>query len=70
MTVESSQPSYTVKAAAKRVRRDTRTIQRWIAGGMNCRNVAGIIVIDHDVLMEQFRARMLSNPNRKKNGDT
>jgi hypothetical protein len=36
---------------------------------MTCRNVAGIIVIDHEVLMKQFRDRMLSNPNRKTRRD-
>jgi len=64
------QPNYTVRAAAKRVQRDIRTIQRWIRDGMVCRNVAGVIVIDHPVLMEQFRARMLSNPSRKTRKDT
>jgi len=65
-----NQPTYTVKAAAKRTQRSTRTIERWIRDGMTCRNVAGIIVIDHEVLMKQFRDRMLSNPNRKKRRDT
>jgi hypothetical protein len=69
MTPDNNQPSYTVKAAAKRTGRSTRTIERWIRAGMTCRNVAGIIVIEHEVLMEQFRARMLSNPSRKASGD-
>jgi hypothetical protein len=64
------QPNYTVKAAAKRTGRTTRTIERWIRDGMTCREVAGSIVIDHKVLMKQFRDRMLSNPNRKKSDDT
>jgi len=63
------QPNYTVKAAAKRVERSTRTIERWIRDGMTCRNVAGIIVIDDPVLMKYFRERMLSNPNRKTRTD-
>jgi len=70
MTVWVNEATYTVKAAAKRTGRTTRTIERWIRDGMNCREVAGIIVIDHEVLMKQFRDRMLSNPNRKKSDDT
>ena len=69
MTPWENQPTYTVKAAAKRTQRSTRTIERWIRDGMTCRNVAGIIVIDHEVLMEHFRSRMLSNPNRKTRRD-
>ena len=69
MTLWENQPTYTVKAAAKRTQRSTRTIERWIRDGMTCRNVAGIIVIDHEVLMKQFRDRMLSNPNRKTRRD-
>ena len=63
------QPNYTVKAAAKRVRRDTRTIQRWIRAGLQCRNVAGNIIIDHEPLMEFFKAQILNNPNRKTRRD-
>lgn len=59
------QPNYTVKAAAKRFRRSTRTIERWLEGGMDHRVVAGIIVVDHEVLMSHFLARVASNPNRK-----
>jgi len=70
MTLWENQPTYTVKAAAKRTQRSTRTIERWIRDGMTCRNVAGIIVIDHEVLMKQFRDRMLSNPSRKTRRDT
>jgi len=70
MTPWENQPTYTVKAAAKRTQRSTRTIERWIRDGMTCRNVAGIIVIDHEVLMKHFRDRMLGNPNRKKCRDT
>ena len=56
-------PNYTVKAAAKRVQRNIRTIKRWIRDGMTCRQVGGLIVIDHAVLMAQMRERLLSNPN-------
>jgi len=59
------QPNYTVKAAAKRFQRSTRTIERWIHDGMRCRVVAGVIYIDHEVLMEQFKVKLATNPNRK-----
>jgi len=64
------QPNYTIKAAATRVERDTRTVRRWLADGLRCREVAGVVVIDHADLMAHFRARILSNPNRRKPGDT
>jgi len=62
-------PNYTVKAAAKRVQRNRRTIQRWIADGMEHRVIAGMIVIDADVLMREMRARCVSNPNIKTRRD-
>ena len=62
------QPNYTIRAAAERVKRSTRQIKRWLADGLRCREVAGIVVIDHADLMAYFRARILANPNRK--GDT
>jgi|GEM_PF-5175185 len=67
--LSDDQKNYTVKKAAKRVQRNTRTIQRWIRDGMKCREVAGIIVIDHAVLMAEFRARCISNPNIKTRSD-
>lgn len=70
MTEYTNQPNYTIKAASVRVGRDTRTIKRWLRDGLRCREVAGVVVIEHDALMAQFRARMLSNPNRKRRGDT
>ena len=63
------QANYTIKAAAVRVNRSTRTIKRWLRGGLRCREVAGVVVIDHAELMAEFRARILSNPNRKNGGD-
>lgn len=64
------QPNYTIKAAAARVGRDPRTVERWIRGGLACRQVAGIIVIAHDDLLRRYREQILSNPNRKKSKDT
>jgi len=60
----ADQANYTVKAAAKRVHRSTRTIERWIRDGMTCRTVAGHIIIDHTVLLAELRKRSLANPKR------
>jgi hypothetical protein len=61
-----NQANYTIKAAAARVGKSPRTIERWVRGGMRCREVAGIVVIDHADLMAQYRAKITSNPNRTK----
>ena len=56
------QPNYTIRAAAKRTGRTVRSIERWVRNGLKCREVAGIIVIDHNALMDYWRARMISFP--------
>lgn len=56
------QANYTVKAAAVRVERDVRTIERWIQKGLHCRFAGRMIVIDHDDLMAFWRKRMENNP--------
>ena len=63
--MKPNQRGWTVKAAAVRVGRNTRTIQRWIAEGMTHREVAGMIVIDHLVLMAEHRARLLQKMDLK-----
>jgi len=65
-----NQPNYTVKAAAVRAGRSTRTIERWVRDGMVCRTVAGVVVIDHPVLLAQLRKRSLANPNNNRHADT
>jgi hypothetical protein len=64
-----NQPNYTVKAAAVRAGKSTRTIERWIRDGMKCRNVAGVVVIDHPDLLAQLRARAIANPNRPRHAE-
>lgn len=64
-----NQPNYTVKAAAIRVNKTTRTIERWISSGMQCREVSGVIVIDHTTLLATLRAKLAANPNRKTRSD-
>jgi hypothetical protein len=64
-----NQPNYTIKAAATRTGKSTRTIERWIASGMHCREVAGVIVIDHTTLLATLRAKLAANPNRKTRSD-
>lgn len=58
------QPNYTIKAAAKRTEKSTRTIERWVRAGMKCRQVAGVVIIDHHDLMAFYRSKLVSNPNR------
>lgn len=65
-----NQPNYTIKAAAVRVGRSTRTVKQWIRDGLRCREVAGMIVINHTDLMAQLRAKSLSNPSRKRADNT
>lgn len=71
MTYEN-QPNYTIKAAAARTELSQRTIERWIAAGLQHRKVAGIIIIDHNTLMTYWRARMIRGTRPKKlfNDDT
>ncbi|TFC92055.1 MULTISPECIES: hypothetical protein [Cryobacterium] len=70
MTQIVNQANYTIKAAALRVNRSTRTVKRWLRDGLRCREVAGVVVIDHADLMTEFRARILANPNRKNGGNS
>jgi hypothetical protein len=70
MTEIVDQPNYTVPAAAARTGRTVRTIRQWIRDGMNCRNIGGYIVIDHDVLMANLRANAKANPSVKGRCDT
>ncbi|MEC5149166.1 hypothetical protein [Cryobacterium sp. GrIS_2_6] len=71
-----NQPNYTIRKAAERAGRTTRTISQWIRDGMECREVAGIIVIDHRVLMARLRLNAAANPSvkggttRRENGCT
>lgn len=64
------QKNYTIKAAAARLECSTRTIHRWIRGGMTCRHVAGVIIIEHEVLMARFRQWMVDNPRMRHAGTT
>ncbi|RFA14573.1 hypothetical protein B7R21_06410 [Subtercola boreus] len=66
--MSENQENYTIKAAAARVGKSTRTIERWVRHGMRCRDVAGIVVIEHSDLMAQYRIKILANPNRQKRG--
>ena len=63
-------PNYTIRAASVRTDKSIRTIERWVHDGLRCRDVSGMVVIDHNDLMEWFRARMLSNPNRRTRQDS
>ena len=67
---ELDQPNYTIKTAAKRVDRSTRTIERWIRDGMDCRTAAGQIIIDHHVLLKEYRKRILNNPNNTRHAQS
>lgn len=58
------QATYTIKTAAARTEKSTRTIKRWMRDGMPYRIVAGIAVVDHLELMKFWRTKMVSNPNR------
>lgn len=64
-----NQPNYTIKAAAARVGRSERTIERWIKGGMTCRVVAGRIVIDRSVLLAELVKQVAANPSRARRTD-
>jgi predicted site-specific integrase-resolvase len=61
----------TVDHAAKRVERDKRTIERWIAEGLLdvtvLRNLNGTIVrryVEREQLLAVYRSKILSNPTR------
>jgi hypothetical protein len=54
----------TVVAAAERVKRDRRTVERWIAAGLATTKVNGVHYIAEETLLEYFRARLLANPSR------
>jgi hypothetical protein len=59
MTEIINQPNYTIRAAALRTQRSTRSIKQWLAEGMPCREVAGMVVIDHDDLMNHLRSKII-----------
>ena len=64
------QPNYTILAAAIRTGRSVRTIERWVRDGLRCREVAGMVVIEHTDLMDTYRIRSLAYPNRKTRRET
>ena len=62
-----------IVAAAKRVKRSTRTIERWIASGdlpvHEIRNHRGTIVrryVAESDLLSALRKHLAANPNRKR----
>ena len=57
--------AYTVKGAAQRVRRSTRTIERWLSEGMPSRKHRGITVIDRDTLIAEMIRRNRANPTKR-----
>lgn len=63
--IVEDQPNYTIKAAARRVRRSTRTIEQWIADGLPSRKFRGITIIDHDPLIAEMKKRNRANPNKR-----
>lgn len=56
--------SYTVKGAAVKVRRSTRTIKRWLADGMPHRIELGLVLIRHEDLITELKQRNTANPTR------
>lgn len=48
----------TYREAARRVRRDVRTVQRWRAAGMPMRLRDGERVVDEEVLLAWWRDRL------------
>jgi len=70
MSAREDQPEYTIKAAAERASRSTRTIERWLHDGMKARVFRGIIVIAHTDLIEQMIAHNGRNPILRGRFDT
>jgi len=61
--IPPDQPNYTIRAAALRVDRSTRTVERWLHDPVDAlphRKVGGVVVIDHGPLMERYRAGFVS----------
>lgn len=58
--------SYTVKGAAARVHRSTRTIERWLSGpnGMPHEIRHGLVLIKHEDLIAELKKRNTANPTR------
>lgn len=59
------QPNYTIKAAARRVRRHPRTIEQWLSDGLPSRKFRGITIIDHAPLIAEMKKRNRANPNKR-----
>ncbi|TFD50437.1 hypothetical protein E3T43_18110 [Cryobacterium sp. Hh7] len=64
MSSPINQRTYTVKSAAARTGRTIRTIRQWIRDGMKCRNVNGMIIIDHVDLMQRYRTNIMARGHR------
>jgi len=65
MTRIPDQTHYTITAAAKRMNRSRRTIERWVAGGMKHRLTSGLVIIDHDDLIAETIRRNRENPAKR-----
>ena len=63
--LRTNQKTYTIKGAARRVDRSEVTIKTWLRQGMKRHTVAGMVVIDHDDLMQRFRTNILARARRK-----
>lgn len=66
----NDQAVYRVKDAARRANRSTRTIERWIRDGLQCRLIDGLLVIEHADLIAEMVKRNRSNPNMRGRFDT
>ncbi|WP_104128222.1 hypothetical protein [Cryobacterium sp. Y57] len=64
MSKPINQKTYTIKTAARRVKRSEWTIKQWMRDGMPRRMVAGVVVIEHDDLMVRYRANIMGNRTR------
>lgn len=62
MTGTDDRDWYTLRQAARRVRRSLRTVRRWKARGMPTRLVDRTNYVEHDTLLAWYRDRLLANP--------
>jgi hypothetical protein len=69
MPTAADDPYYSVKAAAARVKRSTRTIESWIADGMQTVLVDGVHQIEVGVLFETLRTKLQAAKNRPRRAD-
>jgi hypothetical protein len=60
----------TVAAAAERVKRTKRTIERWIAAGLETEMLGGVHYIDEEALLAELRRRILANPKRSRRAES